>query len=176
MSKHDAPLQDCSAAAGSGYKCPPAKSQWKKGQSGNPSGKKKNKTAKSLKAAVMKAASSSVLVMKSNGLSKKINMATALMESIFHKAGKGDAAAFKILVKWLKEHAPAAPPEMEQKQATFECSIELTQIVVDLWKEDGFLPADFPDKIEDIDVDLLNQVIRTQQRRSKMKEKLSSEV
>jgi hypothetical protein len=159
-------LNDCpdvsNAAQTAGYKNPPARTRWQKGKSGNPSGKKKGQTSKSIKDIVMKAASNTITVKGSDGQMKTLNQAEALMMLIFSRAAHGDVGALKIVINWAKEYLATHPDETETKQTQQGgfSSVKLTQEWIDIWREAGCLPPDCPDKLEDIDEKTLNQAAR----------------
>jgi hypothetical protein len=80
-----------------GYCKPPKVTQWKKGQSGNPGGKKKTTTA-TLKDAFVKTAGKMVWVTDANG-KHQMSQFEAVVAVCFQKALKGDAKA----TKWVME-------------------------------------------------------------------------
>ena len=77
-----------------GYGNPPKHTQWKKGQSGNPSGKKKKE--ESLFQIMKRLAGQEVVVHKS-GVQMSMTQGEAMLTSVFAKAMKGDLACAKFL-------------------------------------------------------------------------------
>jgi len=77
-----------------GYCRPPVHSRWKKGQSGNPSGRKKG--SPNLKTLLDKELSEKIMVHDSDG-SRFISKGTAMMKAMVNKAIKGDVRAFDKL-------------------------------------------------------------------------------
>ena len=88
-----------------GYKDPPKHSQWQKGQSGNPSGKKKQ--ADSFLDKVKKIASEEKVVHK-GGHPLAMSYLDAAIYAIFAKAQSGHPAAFKLLMEILGKDAAEA--------------------------------------------------------------------
>ena len=77
-----------------GYKKPPKHTQWKKGQSGNPSGKKKK--AESLHDIMRRLVGQEVIAQK-NDVQMSMTKGEAMLTAIFGKAMKGDLACAKFL-------------------------------------------------------------------------------
>lgn len=77
-----------------GYKKPPKHTQWKKGQSGNPSGKKKK--SETLHQTLKRLADQEVVVQK-NGIQMSMTQGEAMLTAVFSKAMKGDIACAKFL-------------------------------------------------------------------------------
>jgi len=73
---------------------PPKHSQWKKGESGNPSGK--NKKEDSFRAILEKLASEEILVQK-NGTPISMTRKEAIVFSVLAKAMKGELACVKFI-------------------------------------------------------------------------------
>lgn len=81
-----------------GYKNPPKQSQWKKGQSGNPSGKPKK--AASIEAKLKKLAAKEIVVIE-NGTQVSMTQDEAMLVAVLMKAMKGDMAAVKFVTQTL---------------------------------------------------------------------------
>ncbi len=77
-----------------GYGNPPKHTQWKKGQSGNPSGKKKKEESLHQ---IMKRLVGQEVVVQKNGVQMSMTQGEAMLTSIFTKAMKGDIACVKFL-------------------------------------------------------------------------------
>ena len=101
-----------------GYKKPPKKTQWKKGQSGFPSGRPKGSIRlPDFNKALAKKLSETVTVVK-NGKSRKMTKLDAGLEQFVNKLARGDAAAFKVLLglkAGLADHGPAAAAALEDR-------------------------------------------------------------
>jgi len=97
---------------GSGYKNPPQHSQWKKGQSGNPSGKT-SKPA-SIEAKLKKLAAEEIVVIK-NGTPVSMTQDEAMLVAVLMKAMKGDMAAVKFVTETLGsgETTSVQPPSLK---------------------------------------------------------------
>jgi hypothetical protein len=80
-----------------GYKRPPKHSQFKKGQSGNPSGKPRR--AKSAAVDEREAVLSRIVSTRINGKVVRITVRRALYETAADKAFKGDMRALALLLK-----------------------------------------------------------------------------
>ena len=92
-------------AGGSGYKNPPQHSQWKKGQSGNPSGKPKK--AASIEAKLKKLAAKEIVVYE-NGTAVSMSQDEAMLVAVFMKAMKGDMTAVKFITETLSHDGDQA--------------------------------------------------------------------
>jgi hypothetical protein len=99
-----------------GYGKPPKHTQFKKGQSGNPTGKAKKET--SLRAKLKKLAGEEVVVHQ-NGVPVTMTKDEAMLVSVLMKAMKGDLAAAKFVAATLgaEPEASAAAPEIEVSSA-----------------------------------------------------------
>jgi hypothetical protein len=80
-----------------GYKRPPKHSQFKKGRSGNPSGKPRR--AKSAAVDEREAVLSRIVTTRINGKVVRISVRRALYETAADKAFKGDMRALALLLK-----------------------------------------------------------------------------
>lgn len=79
-----------------GYKNPPKQTRFKKGQSGNPSGRPKG--TKNLKTELMEELQELILVSE-GGSRRTVSKQRAMLKSLTAKAVQGDARAATILVK-----------------------------------------------------------------------------
>ncbi|MDI3337933.1 DUF5681 domain-containing protein [Defluviimonas aestuarii] len=79
---------------GVGYKNPPKHTQWKKGQSGHPSGKPTK--SESLEAKLKKLAGKEIVVIQ-NGTPVSMTQDEAMLVAVLMKAMKGDMAAVKFV-------------------------------------------------------------------------------
>jgi hypothetical protein len=89
-----------------GYCKPPKATQWKKGQSGNPTGKKKKPTA-TLKDAFLKCAGKSISMVDASGKHQTTQF-EAVMVVFFQKALKGDLKAIKMIMEFAEKHIKPA--------------------------------------------------------------------
>ena len=89
-----------------GYKKPPSKTQFKKGQSGNPRGKVAGH--KNLKTEVMEEMSTRMLV-KQNGKQVKLSAQSIIIKRMISDAANGDAKARDQLIKLIGEVERAQP-------------------------------------------------------------------
>jgi len=78
---------------GVGYAVPPKTSQFKKGQSGNPKGRRKGSVA--LATLIRKSAKERVIVQE-NGARKSMTKDEAAFKQLFNKAASGDQRAIKL--------------------------------------------------------------------------------
>jgi hypothetical protein len=81
-----------------GYGKPPKKTQWKKGQSGNPSGKQKN--PQSIKDKIKKIASEEIIVHK-NGSPVAMTNLEAMLRKVFMEAQNGHPQFCKLIIQEL---------------------------------------------------------------------------
>jgi hypothetical protein len=95
-----------------GYGRPPKSTRWKKGQSGNPSGKAKKEA--SLRATLKKIAGQEIVVHE-NGAAVSMRRDEAMLQAIVVKAMKGDLAAVKFIAEMIgiEPESSAGPPEFE---------------------------------------------------------------
>lgn len=88
-----------------GYGKPPIKNQFKKGQSGNPSGRPKPQLPKlplDFQKTLIAELKSSITITE-DGKKKKTSKLEALMKSVIAQALKGDKATTKLLVNFLEK-------------------------------------------------------------------------
>lgn len=102
-----------------GYRKPPKRTQWQKGQSGNPSGKKPKE--ESFHAKLMKVAGEEIVV-KKNGQTVAMSNWEAALYTAFVKAQSGNPQFFRILAKELgqDQEVTAASPALEMSEADLE--------------------------------------------------------
>ncbi len=91
-----------------GYKKPPAKSQFKKGQSGNERGKLPGR--KNLKTEIMEELSTRIIVTE-NGKQFKLSKQSIIVKRMISDAAKGDAKARDQLIKLIGEVERAQPQQ-----------------------------------------------------------------
>jgi hypothetical protein len=95
---------------GVGYAVPPKTGQFKKGQSGNPKGRRKGSVA--LSTLIRKSAKERIFVQE-NGTRKSITKDEAALKQLFNKAASGDQRAIKLMADLMNLHTagvePAAP-------------------------------------------------------------------
>ena len=95
-----------------GYKNPPEHSRWKKGQSGNPSGRKKG--TPNLRTDLM-AELAEVIQINEGGSARRITKQRALLKSLAARGIQGDAKATNIILnlmlKILDPESDAPTPE-----------------------------------------------------------------
>lgn len=99
---------------GTGYKRPPAASRWKKGQSGNPSGRKRGSL--NLRTDLI-AELEEVIQINEGGSSRKITKQRALLKSLAARGIQGDARAANLILGLISrllepEDQSAVPAEM----------------------------------------------------------------
>jgi hypothetical protein len=93
-------------ADGVGYGRPPKASRWKKGQSGNPSGRPKG--APSLMGDLASELGE-VVQLTEGGRGKRVSKQRAVLKSLVNKAIKGDTRAAGILISFLARMIEATP-------------------------------------------------------------------
>jgi hypothetical protein len=87
-----------------GYKQPPKKNQWKKGQTGNP--KRKYNSAPRSTIELIDSLLSERISIVENGVSKRVSVLEAIVLQLWNKAMSGDKYAFSVFLKY-KEFAAA---------------------------------------------------------------------
>jgi hypothetical protein len=86
-----------------GYKRPPKKNQWKKGQTGN--SRKYNSAPRSTIELIDSLLSERISIVE-NGVSKRVSALEAIVLQLWNKAMSGDKYAFSVFLKY-KEFAAA---------------------------------------------------------------------
>lgn len=86
-----------------GYKKPPKKHRFKKGQSGNPSGKKKKSMDS---ASILARELEKTILINENGMEIRITKKQALFTSLTNDSIKGNATARRLLIKILDPTLP----------------------------------------------------------------------
>ncbi|WP_170482386.1 DUF5681 domain-containing protein [Ruegeria arenilitoris] len=77
-----------------GYKKPPKHTQWSKGQSGNPTGKKKKEQSLLDQ---LKELSAKEIVVHQNGVAVTMTQGEAMLVAVFNKAMNGDLGSIKFI-------------------------------------------------------------------------------
>jgi len=86
-----------------GYGKPPKKTRWKKGQSGNPSGRPKG--VKNLETVIRQEAYSKIVI-KEGGKTQTVTKVEALMKRMMTKGIQGDNKAASIALNLMREYLP----------------------------------------------------------------------
>jgi hypothetical protein len=97
-----------------GYASPPDYTKWQKGQSGNPSGRKKGQ--KNLKTDLVEELSE-VIQLTEGGKPKKLTKQRAMLKSLLAKAIKGDTRAAALM---LNLFARVVDPDAQQASADLD--------------------------------------------------------
>ena len=107
-----------------GYKRPPAASQWRKGQSGNPKGRSKG--TRNLATDLAEELSEAVQV-KEHGKSRKISKQRALIKSLLAKAVQGDMRAAALLMTSIVRLLPpeSTPPDADSISQEDEAILDM---------------------------------------------------
>jgi hypothetical protein len=98
----------------SGYRKPPKRTQWRKGQSGNPKGRKQG--TRNFKTEVKELLNSMVSVVR-DGKPAKMSAQRAALERLFDKALNGDIRALTQLIRLAQEQSDAGPSSVERSSA-----------------------------------------------------------
>ncbi|MGN6818324.1 MAG: DUF5681 domain-containing protein [Sphingomonas sp.] len=102
-----------------GYGKPPEEHRFKKGQSGNPSGRPKG--SRSIYA-IADAVLSRRVTVKEHGRTRTVTVTEAMVLAMAHRAAKGDHRAFKVLEPYLPQEEPEEIEEAAQP-VTFTLSM-----------------------------------------------------
>src|SRR5215469_3318630 len=99
-----------------GYARPPRKTRFRKGQSGNPSGR--GKGSRNVSQLLLQALSEHVTV-NENGERKRITKAEAMLKQLVNKGASGDARAIQLLLAEMRsrldlEHAQTSQESKDQ--------------------------------------------------------------
>ena len=112
-----------------GYKNPPIETRFKKGTSGNPSGKAKPAT--DVLTALEKTLSAPVTITR-GGQSLTVSRLEAALERLVGKAAQGDTAAFRILSALLQTYQPPTEAPSSSKEELEEADQKiLSRILAD---------------------------------------------
>jgi len=93
-----------------GYGKPPEHGKFRRGQSGNPFGRRKKQPPQSLDALLIEELQSTITV-RTNGTSKKLSKYEVIAKRLIAKAMDGDLRAFKLLLN-MPSVRTIAPPVM----------------------------------------------------------------
>lgn len=113
-----------------GYKRPPVASRWKKGQSGNPSGRKKG--SRNL-ATDLKAELQEMVVVTEGGKARKISKQRALVKSLVANAIKNDQKAMTNLLGLIGKQAGAG----QQEEPTIDLTVEDKAIIANFLRRNA---------------------------------------
>jgi hypothetical protein len=113
-----------------GYKRPPRDSQFRKGQSGNPKGRKRG--AKNM-ATLLTEALDRTVTLTHQGERRTFSKREVIIEQLVNKAAKADVGAVKLLLDMVNEHEaragaqsePAALSEADREALRFICNHRL---------------------------------------------------
>jgi len=111
---------------GVGYAVPPKTGQFKKGQSGNPKGRRKGSVA--LATLIRKSAKERVIVQE-NGTRKSMTKDEAALKQLFNKAASGDQRAIKLMADLMNLHTAAVEPVAPKFTLTDADREVLTQMI-----------------------------------------------
>ncbi|WP_342710773.1 DUF5681 domain-containing protein [Bradyrhizobium sp. B124] len=87
-----------------GYRNPPVRTRFKKGQSGNPRGRPKKITKEFHAGRILQSIDKEEIVVNVNGKRKRMSKAEIHFRQLFFKAIKGDLTVAKLLSKMAKQH------------------------------------------------------------------------
>jgi hypothetical protein len=119
---------------GVGYALPPKSGQFKKGQSGNPKGRKKGSLG--LSTLIRKSAKERVTVQE-NGTRKSLTKDEAAVKQLFNQAASGDQRAIKLMADLMNLHASGAKPTAPRFTLTDADREVLTQMIARARRQDG---------------------------------------
>ena len=112
-----------------GYKKPPARTRFKKGQSGNPSGRPKPAT--DVLSALEKTVSAPVTIER-DGKTYTVSRLEAALDCLVTKASRGDTVALRLLSALMQTYQPPAEPDAGSKENLIEADQKiLTRILAD---------------------------------------------
>lgn len=104
-----------------GYKRPPTGTQWKKGQSGNPGGRRP--ASKNARDIARQALTRLVWIVR-DGKRQRVTRLEAVFEKIVEDAIHGNATARRILLDYIKSDPTLARPERVLRAITEDMSAE----------------------------------------------------
>lgn len=113
-----------------GYKRPPVASRWKKGQSGNPSGRKKG--SRNL-ATDLEAELQEMVVVTEGGKARKISKQRALFKSLVANAIKNDQKAMTNLLGLMGK----LPGAGQQEEPTIDLTVEDKAIIANFLRRNA---------------------------------------
>jgi hypothetical protein len=93
-----------------GYKHPPLDSQFRKGQSGNPRGRRKGQRNV---APVVTEILSQLVTVKQGGKARRVSKGNAVILMLMSKAQNGDGRAVKAMLYWVEKIARVDTPELQ---------------------------------------------------------------
>ena len=106
----------------SGYRKPPKHTQWRRGQSGNPKGRKKG--SRNFKTDVNELLNSMVSVVR-DGKPAKMSAQRAVLERLYDKALNGDSRALIQLIRLAQEQSDTEPSRVERSSANDQQILEI---------------------------------------------------
>lgn len=124
--------------SGVGYKKPPIGTRWKKGQSGNPGGKKKGTL--DLKADLI-AELGEIIQINEGGSPRRISKQRALLKSLAARGIQGDARAANLLLR-LIDRLLEPPPETPAAQTVSADDQEILDAYIDRLQRQRNLKGD----------------------------------
>jgi hypothetical protein len=99
-----------------GYKKPPVHTQFKKGQSGNPNGRKKG--TRNLKNDILEELSESISITE-NGKVAKMSKQRVIVKSLCAKAVKGDEKSIRLLTDFIMKYIENEGDEAKEDEVSF---------------------------------------------------------
>ncbi len=136
-----------------GYGKPPKATQWPKGQSGNPSGKRKKE--QSLAEMIAKLADEEIVVQR-NGVACSMTQKEAMLRSVFAKAMKGDLPSAKFISEHWETDSMAALVEddvMTEAELSVMASQANWQQLLDGLRAEKDAPSESPEIDEEMSDD-----------------------
>jgi Family of unknown function (DUF5681) len=120
-----------------GYKRPPKHSQFRKGQSGNPSGRPRGTRNRDT---VIEEELNRIVTIHQNGRPQKITLFQAAAKQLVNKAATGNLAAFKELreqLRTMETRAASAVPTQQSSEADEQVMKDLIQRIAKLKARQG---------------------------------------
>jgi hypothetical protein len=135
---------------GVGHKKPPVHSRWKKGQSGNPNGRRKGKVTLVDMDDVFDEVLAALVAVNENGRPQKMSKLRAFATQVVNKGIKGDGKAASLLMSHLARRAARkdgdpSVDEMPHQQSRQEFDALFDQMAANLRKRPGFKKPDNDD-------------------------------
>ena len=130
--------------------------RWRKGQSGNPTGRPPNEIRHISLEVLLEEAADRLKLTNPDGTPLKKTTSEVRLERLYHSAIDGDLRAAHIMIKLWKRFLPKyfAPPVPNDVDII---ELELGQDIINSWHSAGYFPKGTPPLIEDIDEDALNE-------------------